>query len=522
MKRLIALLLTLVLALSAGLIPAWAAEVPSDPTAIANPNAVGYSAANVLAYPTTGDGIIDIMDYDSATYAATKAFVISSPEGLVKLSEIVNDTNEETKLQYPFTGKAIVFACDLDMTGKTMAPIGYEVYADENAGTYNVNTCTFFGTVYGNGYTISNLKIQAEGAASGQYYSVGLFGAVRETTIRDLKIARNCSFAGKSGATGTAISGGLMGVAKNKVNIYNCSVAGAEITGTQVGGFVGRQGGTVNIKNSTSSAYVVSSLEGGGFVGWSSALTVDHCVSVGKFNGQLAWIGGIIGRKGGDSVTISNCTVGLNSITSRYHAANLFAGGLIGKCDNVSATIENNKVYTLGTVTFSNTNHTSTTAATFVKDKTEISTGSASNSVPTLSNCQDLTKMQTIACQVSGDTTASSIRIVSSLDSIDYGDVRFQIEMKESGAASAQRKYNPQIIKVFESLVADGQVITPDADFGTGAKYYSTFVIDDIPSDKYDYNFRVRTYVTLADGSVIYGAWTDWFSVNSLNAKLSA
>ncbi len=508
MKRLIALLLTLVLALSAGLIPAWAAEVPSDPMAIANPNAVGYSAANILAYPT--DGLTDIKDYDATNLK--DAYQITDADGLVKLSQIVNGESGYTAQN--FAGKAIVLAADLDMTGKTMNPIGYGDFGCEYstwATIKNGVATPFQGYFYGNGHTIKNLTIkETYSETTGTYTTWGLFGEVSETVVRDLILDESCSVSSSfSTDSACGILVGFVGSITAKTTILNCFVAGS-VTGKQnVGAIAGRQIGSVEIAYCSTSPAMYGTLAVGGVIGYSGAVTIKNCLSTGSVTGKNpAWIGGVIGWLPDAGTTIENCTIGLSGITTSYHAANLAVGGLIGRCHQASTTLKTNTVYSLGTVNFTNANHTNTVAAPFVM------TSGIGAQPTTIDGCVDLTPMMNISCQYVENAagTEASLRVITALNNVDdYTEIGFEYKLADGTVVESK-----QVDMVFESIYANGAKVEPGDHFGTVANYFSTIVIDGIGSANYDTAICFRSYVVLADGTCVYGAWTSGVSINSL------
>ena len=151
---------------------------------------------------------------------------------------------------------------------------------------------TFYkGTFDGGGYTISGLKV------SGDDY-VGLFGCIKDATIKNLKVS------GK--VTGKDYVGGIVGRADGSAKIQNChnyceveSSGGRQHTGGIVGyakdsstisdcGNVGK----VSLSSPGPGEYVV-----GGVVGWKENGTVQNCYNVGQVSGTGFNVdaGGIVG-----------------------------------------------------------------------------------------------------------------------------------------------------------------------------------------------------------------------------------
>ena len=151
---------------------------------------------------------------------------------------------------------------------------------------------TFYkGTFDGGGYTISGLKV------SGDDY-VGLFGCIKDATIKNLKVS------GK--VTGKDYVGGIVGRADGSAKIQNChnyceveSSGGRQHTGGIVGyakdsstisdcGNVGK----VSLSSPGPGEYVV-----GGVVGWKENGTVQNCYNMGQVSGTGFNVdaGGIVG-----------------------------------------------------------------------------------------------------------------------------------------------------------------------------------------------------------------------------------
>ena len=172
-----------------------------------------------------------------------------------------------------------------------------------------------FGTLAGNGHTISNLYIKRpdqEGIFEfvGLFYEVG--GTVREIGLLDVNV---------NGAprSGSGFVGGLAGV--NHGVISDSYVTGAVSGDRPVGGLVGSNAGVI------SGSYVNGSVSGdfnvGGLVG------VNHGVISGSYvNGTVSGdqlVGGLVGRNSG-AISGSHAA---GSVLSSFTA-----GGLVGTNDD--------------------------------------------------------------------------------------------------------------------------------------------------------------------------------------------
>ena len=154
----------------------------------------------------------------------------------------------------------------------------------------------FVGTFDGNGHTISNLKIDTEGADSDH---VGLFGQTGLTSeIRNLNL-KNITI---TGGVDSECFGSLAG--RNSFGIVsNCTSVGNVTGHDYVGGLVGR-----NYYGSLSNCYSNSSVTGnslvGALVGADSYGSIRNCASGGNVTGQ-DYVGGLVGDI--YRSTVSNC-----------------------------------------------------------------------------------------------------------------------------------------------------------------------------------------------------------------------
>ncbi len=518
MKRLIALLLTLVLALSAGLIPAWAAEVPSDPTAIANPNAVGYSAANVLAYPT--DGLTDIKDYDAATYASTAAYVISDEDGLVKFSQIVNGTNSYAA--QTFEGKDVVLAKTLNMSGKDMYPIGYNVFTatsgQNNGGAQwaivKEATYKFKGNFYGNGYEIKNYVPTSAAGGQGGYdsYTLGLFGVVDKAVIRDVQVTTGCSFIMNNRTGGHSMAGAIASVALMNTSIINCMSAASDIRASYAGGIVGRMGDSNIVAYCTNKTAVRGDNTVGGISAWAGAVTIQNCANNTGFGaGNPAWIGGLIGWAAGN-IGINNTILQMNKIQSTSKSTNMYVGGLVGRVQgSFVVTATDTRIFSMGEISL--TEDSGATVGDFISPRI-----GSSQFVGT--RTYNLDGMLNISCQYVENAagTEASLRVISALNGIEgYKEVGFQYKL--NGGTTIKSK---QIKTVFQTIYANDAEVVPGDHFGENANYFSTIVIDGIDSANYGTELCFRYYVVLEDGTYVMGSWSSPVSITSLKAAESS
>ncbi|ULO05928.1 S-layer homology domain-containing protein [Paenibacillus sp. 19GGS1-52] len=192
---------------------------------------------------------------------------------------------------------------DADIFFELTADIDLSSYANwEPIGTTNQNIVHLFVVnMNGNGYTITNLKIDKQG------YYIGLFGAIggimTNMNLKDIDVK------------GGTYVGGLVGF--NLGTISNSYVTGSVEGDSTAGGLVGFNSGTI------SSSYAAGSVSGyrnmGGLVGYNGG-TISKSYATGGVSG-FAYMGGLVSENEG---TISN------SYATGSVSGDQFVGGLSG------------------------------------------------------------------------------------------------------------------------------------------------------------------------------------------------
>ena len=214
---------------------------------------------------------------------------------------------------------------NIDLGGAKWTPIGTG---------YN----PFTGTIYGNGYTVSNFKI-----TTGREY-VGLFG-YNEGVIQNLGVE---NFTVNVRYSGVVYAGGLVGY-NDGGNITNCYATGevsatstsspsssyaGGLAGYNIGGSITNCYATGNV-SATSSSYPAYA---GGLVGFNWDGNITNCYATGdvratstsSYYDHSADAGGLVGYNWDGNIT--NCyATGEVSATSYYDA---YAGGLVGVNSN--------------------------------------------------------------------------------------------------------------------------------------------------------------------------------------------
>lgn len=208
-------------------------------------------------------------------------YQISTAEQLKLFRDIVNGAGGQTQNR----GAYAVLTANIDLNNEPWTPIGN--YTEGNQIYYE-------GTFDGGGHTISGLNV------TGEFVYAGLFGTVKDGTIKSLTVAGKVS-----PSNSQCIVGGIVGYASNAVikNCSNhCSVTGR--TTSIIGGIAG-----FNSSGAIIDCYNVGTISGinyaeaiGGIVGSNSG-TISNCYNVGTVSNDTS-VGEIAGHNNG---TVENC-----------------------------------------------------------------------------------------------------------------------------------------------------------------------------------------------------------------------
>ena len=194
---------------------------------------------------------------------AVSPYQISTADQLKLFRDIVNGAGGQTQDR----GACAVLTADIDLNNEPWTPIGPDT---ESAYT---------GAFDGQGYTVRNLSI------TGDFKRAGLFGCVKDGSIRKLTVAGSVSC-----TVGQGWCGGIAGCAERET-IENCaSLCTISYTGkdARVGGIVGW------VPNSSSSTiirdcYNIGNITGGsdtgGICGFYLTGNIFNCYNVGEITG---------------------------------------------------------------------------------------------------------------------------------------------------------------------------------------------------------------------------------------------
>ncbi len=251
---------------------------------------------------------------------------ISKEEDLRRLASYVNNG-------HTLEGKTVKLEHDIILTD-SWTPIGNSYRGQEN-GAY------FAGTFDGQGYTISGLTdgntyVPANAKSNGEY-SYGLFGIVKNATIKNINLTNVDIKSNNASYTADEV-GAVVGYSLGSLKLDNITVSGS-VVGDNVGGIIGRAYGTsaenetIVISNCTNQAAVSSSH--------------IHDSGANSYTDRAAGIAGYINGLG-TPVTVENCinsgniTVGSASGTGKKIIAGICCYGFnTGVAD--SYTFTNNK-----------------------------------------------------------------------------------------------------------------------------------------------------------------------------------
>lgn len=258
-------------------------------------------------------------------------YSISTADELAKLARMVNSGNAKEI--------EIVLANDIDLsaysTGTGWTPIG-------------TSSKQFRGIFDGNGYTISNLYINAPNSG----YR-GFFGATDRRSNGSYSEIKNIRFE-NADITGGSYAG-IVSAQSSASNITNCSVSGKVSGASYVGGIVGYTYYAYP-KYCYADADVSGNSSVGGIAGWNNYSSTSYSYSKGNVTGTST-VGGIVGDGGAsNSKTTANITgtknvggivgsgiVAINNYFSGIVEGESNVGGMIGLFYNYYATpVKNN------------------------------------------------------------------------------------------------------------------------------------------------------------------------------------
>lgn len=224
-------------------------------------------------------------------FGAEKTVYLGDSAGLAKLAE-------DCRLDSYSRGLTVVLTNDIDLAGERFTPVPW-----------------FNGTFQGGGYTIKNLKLEAEGSAQGLFRYLG-----QEARVMDLTVQAEIKVRGSGGQAG-------MIAGENAGTIERCRTFGTIAGEVEVGGLVGvnRVGGL--IRSGENAAAVAAKKHAGGIAGLNQGI-ISSSINLGAVNGHNEYSftgsGGIAGRTEG---IIQECQNN-GAVGYKYNGYN--GGGIAG------------------------------------------------------------------------------------------------------------------------------------------------------------------------------------------------
>ena len=222
---------------------------------------------------------------DTSWYSeTTMEFLISTPEQLAGLAQLVNEGNN-------FSGILITLDQSMRLNGTTWVPIG-------------LGTTDFAGIFDGNGHVISGFCLTGSLSYAGLFGKIS--GTIKNLGVENFSIDVNC-------AEGTIYTGGLVGY--NNGAIINCYASGSINATANGSGYVGGLIG-INSYGSVINCYAN--------VDVTSAITAN-------FTYISVYVGGLVGNNDG---SLMNSYATGDIIASVYSSVSdsgsCYAGGLVG------------------------------------------------------------------------------------------------------------------------------------------------------------------------------------------------
>ena len=202
---------------------------------------------------------------------AVSPYQISTADQLKLFRDIVNGTGGQT----PNRGACAVLTANIDLNNEPWTPIGPD------------RDSAYTGTFDGQGHTVKNLSV----TVNGQPGHAGLFGCVKDGTIRKLTVAGSVSCTANQGWCG-----GIAGYAMDET-IENCaSLCTVSCTGidARVGGIVGLvdyNSRTLIIRDCYNIGKITGrsdngSGDAGGICGFYMGGKISNCYNVGEITGS--------------------------------------------------------------------------------------------------------------------------------------------------------------------------------------------------------------------------------------------
>ena len=285
--------------------------------------------------PDISMSIIDVENMTQSIWNSKyqgKIIGINSAQEFKNIAVLNNDKGIDlSNTTFALTSDINLDDLGLDANGSNWTSIGIKQDDEENK--------TFKGNFNGNGYTISNLKInttKTDILDDGTDSNLGLFGYVDNAEIKNMLLDN-------AQVKGYKYIGALVGSSSNST-ISNCHIKNANVNGTSsnTGGCVGYNLNGSYIKDSSFEGNVKGGTTTGGFVGWNKDSNIDNCYANANVIGSGSQAGCFAGST--NHGIISNCqaTGTVSGLATKPNWIGGFAGAItnFGEYINCKSTAE--------------------------------------------------------------------------------------------------------------------------------------------------------------------------------------
>ena len=241
-------------------------------------------------------GVVNELALSGATFAAdeSKGIVVSGADNYTSSAAVTINNKAELEAfrdivngGYNYDGITVTLNADIDLAGVAWTPIGNSYRAGEAAfsGTFDGGNHTI-KNLSNNGFSVSELKFGTVDSSIAGYVEAnyGLFGAVKNATIKNLTVNADINMIPADGKLGDSV-GAIVGFAKGNFTMENCKATGSIKAHDNVGGLVGyiKESTSATVSNCTNEATVTSIRKSGGVVGFitSCPVTFTNCTNKG-------------------------------------------------------------------------------------------------------------------------------------------------------------------------------------------------------------------------------------------------
>ena len=275
---------------------------------------------------------------------------IPDAKELADFAAAVNEGHSISRWINKETG-AVELLADIDLAGAEWTPIGNGKVGTSSTAPLAEDAVAFTGVFDGKGHTVDNFKVTIP--ASGANVSGGLFGVVKDATLKNLTIGSKAEL--KTSATGFVTLGAVVGFASesslSNLDSYAKLIAdgGKDNVRLVIGGTVGsmfsktvsctatdlKGHASFDVVNSVNTRNGGTGFIVGGVVGWTDGVNladaptlVKGCVNYSSFSVQATRTAGVIGTMNSGSHA-ENCVNHGNITCTDVKASNSRPSGIV-------------------------------------------------------------------------------------------------------------------------------------------------------------------------------------------------